>query len=206
MRHAHLLCAGAVLLGTLAASRAANCTARFAGLQECAVLNGAWASGTAAQISPENMIRLEIAVDDKYKSQSSVFGSVSKSEACQTLYYQFNCVRLTAKHLTSDAGDLYDFAAPCITAGNSTGARMLPCYAWCEEFLTVCLPAMPREWRYDMCTPWTAPRTSTACFGSDGTNGMLTLPPPPDKSAARALHAHGWVGMLAVVVMHYLLN
>ena len=203
MRHAGLLCAGAVLLGTLAASRAANCTASFAGLQECAVLNGAWATGTAAQISPQNMRSLEIAVDDKYKGQSSAVGSVSKSEACKTIYYQFNCVRLASKRRTSDAGDVYDYASPCVTTGNATGARMLPCYAWCDEFLTLCLPAMPREWRNDMCTPWTAP--DTPCFGSAGSNGMLTLP-PPDTSAARALHAHGWVGMLAVVVMHYLLN
>jgi hypothetical protein len=208
MRHAALMCAGAVLFGSLAASRGANCTAKFEGLVTCAALNGAPASGTAAQLSQTAMASLDDAVMRDYilDSDSSVSGAISKSDACREIYFKFHCARLTSMRVTSDAAAPYQFAAPCNAApGNYTGARMLPCAAWCTEFVTVCLPLMPWNWRDDICKPWTAPGTD-ACFGSDGWKGMKPPPPPPAASGARSLQAPGWVGMLAVVVMHYVLN
>lgn len=205
MQHARLLCAGAVLLSSLAASRGANCTARFEGLVTCAALNGAPASGTAAQLSKAAMTSLDDAVMDAYILDSDGSSAISKSEACRAIYTKFNCVRLTATRVTPDAGAPYQFAAPCsAAAGNSTGARMLPCFAWCTEYLAACLPVLPRKWRPDLCTPWTAPGAEV-CFGSDTWNGMKPAVAPP-ASGARSLQAHGWVGMLAVVVMHYVLN
>jgi hypothetical protein len=204
MRHAALMCAGAVLFGSLAASRGANCTAKFEGLVYCAALNGAPATGTAAQLSSAAMKSLDEAVMDGYilDSDGSVSGAISQSEACRAIYTRFNCARLTATRVSPDAGAPHQFAAPCNAApGNATGARMLPCSAWCSEFLAVCLPSMPRKWRDDICTPWTAPGTQ-ACFGSDGWSGMKAVPPPASGAGAQA----PWLGMLAVVVMHYLLN
>ena len=199
MRHAALFCAGAVFLGALAASRGANCTAKFEGLVTCAGLNGSPASGTTAQLSKAAMTSLDEAVMDAYilDIDSSSSGGISKSEACREIYFKFNCARFTSMRVTSDAAAPYHFAAPCNAApGNYTGARMLPCAAWCTEFLVVCLPLMPRKWRDDIWKPWTAPGTD-ACFASDG------LKPPASGAGTQA---PGWVGMLAVVVMYYVLQ
>lgn len=201
MRHQRLLCAGAVLFSTLALSRAANCTAKFEGLVTCAVLNGVPASGTPAQLGHEAMALLDQEVMDRYSLDRHSSGLISQSEMCAAIYAKFQCVHRTAERVTSDAGVGYQHAAPC----NDTGARMLPCYQWCAEYMAVCIPTMPLKYVTDLCTMYSAPRTD-ACFGSNGRLGML----PPWKEAAdsgaHSPQAPSWVGMLAIAVMHYLLN
>jgi hypothetical protein len=200
MRHTALICAGAVLLSTLAVSRGANCTAMFAGLGTCAVLNGVPASGTPVQLGTEAMALLDEAVVDGYILDSHSSGAISNSQSCQEIYTQFHCVRLTATSVASDAGAAYKFAAPC----NDTGARMLPCYDWCTEYLAACVPTLPRRYRADLCTTWTAPRAA-ACFGSNGRLGMKpAVAPGTQQSGANALQGPGSMGLLVIAVIYYL--
>jgi hypothetical protein len=199
MWHVALMCVGDVFFDTLTASRGANCTAKFEGLVRFAALNGAPTNGTPAQFSKATMTSLDEVVMETYMldMDSSTSGVISKSEACREIYFKFNCARLTSMRVTSDAAAPYHFAAPCnAVPGNSTGARMLKCSVWCTEFLVVCLQSMPRKWCDDICKPWTASDTE-AYFDNDGLKS---------SASGTGTQAPGRVGMLTVVVMHYLLN
>ena len=104
MRHFGLICAGTLLLGSLTLSRGANCTGKFEGLTTCVALNGVPASGTATQLGREAMSLLDEAVVDGYILDSQSSGAISNSKACQQMYTQFHCVRLTSTPVSSDAG------------------------------------------------------------------------------------------------------
>ena len=200
MRHFGLICAGTVLLSSLALSCGANCTAKFEGLGTCTSLNGVPASGTAAQLGRQAMELLDEAVVGGYILDSQSSGAISNSKACQQIYTQFHCVRVTSTPVSEDAGAAYKFAAPC----NATGARMLPCYEWCIDYLDLCVPTLPRRYRGELCTPWTAPRTE-ACFGSNGRLGMLLAGAPvTQKSGANALQHTDSMGLLAIAIIYYL--
>lgn len=200
MRHLGIIYAGTVLLSTLTLSRGVNCTAKFAGLGTCAVLNGLPASGTAAQLGGAAMALLDEEVVDRYIIDSHSSGAVSSSKSCQEIYTQFHCVLLTSTPVASDAGPAYKFAAPC----NDTGARMLPCYDWCTEYLTLCVPTLPRRYRADLCTTWSAPRAAS-CFGSNGRLGMKPAGAPgTQQSGANALQNTGSMGLLAITILYSL--
>ena len=81
MRHFALICAGTVLLGSLAAVRGANCTAKFEGLGTCTALNGVPVSGTATQLGREAMTLLDEAVVDGYILDSQSSGAISNSKS-----------------------------------------------------------------------------------------------------------------------------
>ena len=138
---------------------------------------------------------------DRYSLDQHSSGLISQSKTCAAIYAKFQCVHRTSARVTSDAGVGYQHEAPC----NDTGVRMLPCYQWCAEYMTVCIPTMPLKYVTDLCTMYSAPRTD-ACFGSNGRLGMLPPWKEATDSGAHSPQAPSWVGMLAIAVMHYLLH
>ena len=160
----HRACAALVLLSVVAVVRA-DCNGTLSGLTTCAVLNGVPAIGelTAAEIE-----LAKSSLEGNIRQLWNSTPTLHTVPACKPAFETFSCVLLSSPL--------------AVLSCNGTATPLHPCYDWCIEYMTTCMPGLPPVDMAASCLSVSPPSADAKCFGSNGVLGMKPKPATPAPS------------------------